>query len=67
MIIKQIYHGGDPMYPYKYRIELPRDNLTLIETVKDWATDTGFKCMVIQGAVYVHNEKDAIWFVLRWS
>ena len=55
------------LYPYKFRIEIPYTNLTQVEDVKDWATDTGFDCIITPGIVYVPEEKDAVWFILRWS
>lgn len=52
---------------YKFRIEIPSDNLTLVETVRDWANDTGFNCLIQPGRVYVSTLEDASWFLLRWA
>lgn len=54
-------------YPYQYRIKIPRDNLTRLEEVHDWAVETGFRCCILPGAVYVPDLKDATLFILRWS
>ena len=69
MTIERIVDVGsdDPWYPYRYRINVPRTNKTKISDVITWANETGFKCAVIPGAVFVHDEKDAVWFLLRWS
>lgn len=67
MIIEKIFGVNDQRYPYKYRISVSRDCLVLMETVQDWVKETNFKCIIVPGAVYVPEEKDAIWFVLKWS
>lgn len=54
-------------YPYHFRIDIPRDNMTLIEDVVDWAHSTGFRCAVLPGAVYVPTAEDAALFILRWA
>ena len=67
MKIQRLGYANDSRYPYKIRIEVPRDNLTLIETVQEWADNINFKCVRVPGAVYVEEEKDALLFALTWS
>jgi hypothetical protein len=54
-------------YPYQYRIDIPRDNLTKLEEVYDWVVETGLRCCLLPGIVYVPDLKDATLFILRWS
>lgn len=54
-------------YPYQYRIEMPCDRLHRATEVRDWVMDTGFRCCMVPGAVYVPDLKDVTMFLLRWS
>jgi hypothetical protein len=59
--------GMDEKYPYKFRIEIPRDNMNLLDDVKDWAESLNLPCILIPGVAYVRTKEDATMFVLRWS
>ena len=52
-----------PFYPFMFRIghRLNEKELT------KWAKETNFYCMISCSSVYVVDEKDIAWFLLRWS
>lgn len=60
-------NGTMAQYPYHFRIDVPTSNRTPVSEVVEWAKETGFKCSIFTGAVYVPTEKDAVLFILRWA
>lgn len=51
----------------RWCVSIPNDNLTLVETVKDWATDMDIDCVIGPGFAYFVNYEDAILFMLKWQ
>ena len=53
---------------YQYRVEMPA--IAHVE-LKPWIDETGFKCStwndIISTVVYIKNEEDLAFFLLRWS
>ena len=66
MKITQVITVKDPRYPYRYRVDVPND-LVLHEALFDWINSTGFRCCVVGNGVYVPDEKDAVFFALKWA
>ena len=52
---------------YKFRVDIPKENRALLSEVTDWATEMNIDAIIAQRSSYFKNEKDAIWFILRWS
>jgi hypothetical protein len=54
--------------PYEYRVEM--DPKTYV-AIMPWIKETGFKCSIwndiISTVVYIKNEQDLTFFLLRWS
>lgn len=53
---------------YQYRVEMP--DMGPIG-LRSWIDETGFKCStwvdVISTVIYIKNEQDLAFFLLRWS
>jgi hypothetical protein len=53
---------------YQYRVEM--DTTAHVE-LGSWIEETGFKCTtwndIISTVIYIKNEQDLVFFLLRWS
>ena len=59
-------HGQD-RYPYKYRLDIPKNNLALLEHVQDWLDENSIEAIIGPGFGYFKTKEDALLVVLRWS
>jgi hypothetical protein len=70
MIIDRIPTSDGPyqLDGYQYRVEM---DLRVQVDMMPWIKETGFKCStwndVISTVVYIKNEQDLVFFMLRWS
>lgn len=68
--IDRIHHSEGPyqLDGYQYRVEMPA--MAHVE-LRSWIAETGFKCStwndIISTVVYIKNEPDLAFFLLRWS
>lgn len=57
--------GPDKLFPW--RVDVPRENMSSMDEVKQWTKDRKISCVLIPGLAFFSEERDAILFVLRWS
>ena len=54
--------------PYEYRVEMDPKGL---DGMRSWIEETGFKCTtwndIISTVIYIKNEQDLVFFLLRWA
>ena len=58
-----------PKAYFRYRVDCrnnPQANRVFLETIQDWAEENKIVCTLLPGSAYFVQEKDAIWFTLKW-
>lgn len=56
-----------PKAIYRWRVEIPRGNMTSVDDFRDWLTETKINAAWVPGLIFFHEEKHVIHFILRWS
>jgi hypothetical protein len=52
---------------YRWRVEVPYNNKTLLNDVVSWIEQNQIKGGVVPGLAFFHDERDVIRFILMWS
>ena len=67
MKITDLHVHADDRYPYKYRLDIPKTNLNLVEDVQDWIWEQGIPAIIGPGFGYFQTKEDALLVALRYS
>ena len=51
---------------YRYRVDIPRENITPIEIVEKWIKENNIQCSLIPGHAFFRTHQDVMLFILRW-
>lgn len=66
MKVERLLANSKGLYPYKYRVECGRSLLNFVP-FNEWVDEVKFKCCLVPEAIYIRNDEDLAFFMLRWS